>query len=442
MGRALLFIGQVEDCNGELGGDGVLDECGVCDNDPGNDGFLDECGTCDSDPTNDCEQDCEGTWGGDVTDCGNTTVWLSCDENFEEIRWGLFDEDFMFVTDGQGAASEADEYIALDFDLAPGTYNFGIFDAGDNGGCEVEVRVFGDFAAGESTDGYTGRSLLEFVVPEPPLGTIVDLVVESPQFSTLEAAVVAAGLADDLSAEGPFTVFAPTDDAFAALPEGTLDTLLADPTGDLANILLHHVHSGNVDAEAVLAGLADSDSLAVPTLLGTELTITNGPDGLMIDNAMITVTDIFADNGVIHQIDAVLLPPEPEPECVDLVVETPLPDDADTQDVTLRLDCWDAETGSPATGAYTDQYNNYEWQEFSVIAMEEIDLAQDPDYEWADYKLVATMGDDSRRIIFFTDPAAESGQLRMLGFNNDFSQFYFDTGIRTWGDSSSDEGGE
>ena len=226
-------IGQVEDCNGVLGGDGVLDECGVCDNDPGNDGFLDECGTCDSDPTNDCEQDCEGTWGGDVTECGNTTVWLSCDENFEEIRWGLFDEDFMFVTDGQGAASEADEYIALDFDLAPGTYNFGIFDAGDNGGCEVEVRVFGDFAAGESTDGYTGRSLLEFVVPEPPLGTIVDLVVESPQFSTLEAAVVAAGLADDLSAEGPFTVFAPTDDAFAALPEGTLDTLLADPTGDL-----------------------------------------------------------------------------------------------------------------------------------------------------------------------------------------------------------------
>ena len=74
--------------------------------------------------------------------------------------------------------------------------------------------------------------------------------------------------------------------------------------------------------------------------------------------------------------------------------------------------------------------------------MEEIDLAQDPDYEWADYKLVATMGDDSRRIIFFTDPAAESGQLRMLGFNNDFSQFYFDTGIRTWGDSSSDEGGQ
>ena len=60
-------IGQVEDCNGVLGGDGVLDECGVCDNDPGNDGFLDECER-DSDPTNDCEQDCEGTWGGDVTE--------------------------------------------------------------------------------------------------------------------------------------------------------------------------------------------------------------------------------------------------------------------------------------------------------------------------------------------------------------------------------------
>ena len=65
-------------------------------------------------------------------------------------------------------------------------------------------------------------------------------MAESPQFSTLEAAVVAAGLVDDLSTEGPF-MFAPTDDAFAALPEGTLDTLLADPTGDLADILLHHV---------------------------------------------------------------------------------------------------------------------------------------------------------------------------------------------------------
>ena len=113
-----------------------------------------------------------------------------------------------------------------------GTYNFGIFDAGDIGGCEVEVQVFGDFAAGEVLTAIPA-SLLEFVVPEP-LGTIVTWL----SLSTLEAAVVAAGLADDLSAEGPFTVFAPTDDAFAAL-EGTLDALLAD-RWDLANILLHH----------------------------------------------------------------------------------------------------------------------------------------------------------------------------------------------------------
>ena len=81
------------------------------------------------------------------------------------------------------------------------------------------------------------------------------------------------------------------------------------------------MHSGNVDAEAVLAGLTDSDSLAVPTLLGTELTISNGPDGLMIGDAMITVTDILADNGVIHQIDAVLLPPPAT--VVDVIAATP-----------------------------------------------------------------------------------------------------------------------
>ena len=84
---------------------------------------------------------------------------------------------------------------------------------------------------------------------------------------------------------------------------------------------------------------------------------------------------------------------------------------------------------SPADGAYTDQYNNYEWQEFTELAMEEVDA----DKEWAAYKLVATMADSSRRIVFFTDPTAESGQLQMLGFNADFSVFYFDTGIRSWG---------
>lgn len=75
--------------------------------------------------------------------------------------------------------------------------------------------------------------------------TIVDIIVGSDDHNTLEAAVIAAELADDLSGDGPFTVFAPTDDAFNALPTGTVESLLEDPTGQLANILLHHVYSGN-----------------------------------------------------------------------------------------------------------------------------------------------------------------------------------------------------
>ena len=122
---------------------------------------------------------------------------------------------------------------------------------------------------------------------------------------------------------------------------------------------------------------------------------------------------------------------EPAPSCdVNLEIQTPLPDDADTQDLTLRLDCWDADAGAPTTAAYTDQYNNYAWQEFTEIAMEAVDA----DNDWAAYKLVGTMADESKRIVFFTDPAATTGQMQVLGFNNDFSVFYFDTGIRSWGE--------
>ena len=104
--------------------------------------------------------------------------------------------------------------------------------------------------------------------------------------------------------------------------------------------------------------------------------------------------------------------PTDQSDCTEsLTIQTPLPDDANVQDITLRLDCWDAETGTPVDGAYTDQYNNYAWQEFTEFAMEEVDA----DKEWAAYKLAATMADSSRRIIFFTDPTAESGQLQMLG---------------------------
>jgi uncharacterized surface protein with fasciclin (FAS1) repeats len=137
----------------------------------------------------------------------------------------------------------------------------------------------------------------------PPVITVVDVIVNSDDHDTLEAAVIAAELDDDLSADGPFTVFAPTDDAFAALPAGTLETLLSDPTGELADILLYHV----VGSKAMSTDL--SDGQIIETLLGKDIEVTINAEGVFINDAKVTMADIEADNGVVHIIDAVLLPP-------------------------------------------------------------------------------------------------------------------------------------
>jgi uncharacterized surface protein with fasciclin (FAS1) repeats len=103
--------------------------------------------------------------------------------------------------------------------------------------------------------------------------SVVDIIVNSPEHDTLEDAVIAAELADDLSGPGPFTVFAPTDAAFAALPDGTIETLLADPTGTLAQILLYHVVGG----QALSTDLSDGQTIT--TLLGEDITVTIGMNG-------------------------------------------------------------------------------------------------------------------------------------------------------------------
>ena len=135
--------------------------------------------------------------------------------------------------------------------------------------------------------------------------SVVDVIVNSPDHNTLEVAVIAAELADDLSGPGPFTVFAPTDAAFAALPAGVVDALLVDPTGDLAQILLYHVVSGT----ALSTSLTDGQTIT--TLQGEDITVTIGMNGVMINNATVVVADIVADNGVVHVIDAVLIPQLP-----------------------------------------------------------------------------------------------------------------------------------
>jgi uncharacterized surface protein with fasciclin (FAS1) repeats len=133
--------------------------------------------------------------------------------------------------------------------------------------------------------------------------TVVDIVVGSESHTTLEAAVIAAELADDLQGEGPFTVFAPTDAAFAALPEGTVESLLKDPTGDLASILLFHV----VGAKAYSKDLSDGQK--IKTMQGDELMVKIKDGKVYINGAMVSAADIKAGNGVIHVIDAVMLPP-------------------------------------------------------------------------------------------------------------------------------------
>ncbi len=133
-------------------------------------------------------------------------------------------------------------------------------------------------------------------------GTIVDVAASNPDFETLVAAVTAAGLAETLSGEGPFTVFAPTDEAFEALPEGVLDALLLPENKDaLTSILTYHVVSGEVMAADVTAG-------DVPTVEGSTIAITTD-DGVKVNEATVTATDVDASNGVIHVIDSVLVPP-------------------------------------------------------------------------------------------------------------------------------------
>jgi uncharacterized surface protein with fasciclin (FAS1) repeats len=139
---------------------------------------------------------------------------------------------------------------------------------------------------------------------------IVDTAVTAGEFTTLVAAVQAAGLEDTLRGEGPFTVFAPTDDAFAALPAGTIETLLEDPAGDLTDILTYHVVPGAVPA----ADVVELEGEAVSTVNGAAITIGVADDGSVTltdaagNDVAVVATDIKASNGVIHVIDAVLLP--------------------------------------------------------------------------------------------------------------------------------------
>jgi len=148
--------------------------------------------------------------------------------------------------------------------------------------------------------------------------TIVDIVVNSPDHNTLETAVLAAELQGTLASEGPFTVFAPTDAAFALIDAAVINGLLEDPKGALTDVLLNHVVSGVADGSNI------SDGLAISSLLGQNLTFAIDGNGIFINDIKVSVADIKASNGVVHVIDAVLVPTPaaaPVPETVvDIIV--------------------------------------------------------------------------------------------------------------------------
>ena len=211
--------------------------------------------------------------------------------------------------------------------------------------------------------------------------TVVDIIVGSDDHNTLEAAVLAAGLETTLASEGPFTVFAPTDDAFAALPAGLIDNLLENPGGALTNILLQHVAAGT----ALSTDLSDGD--AIPSLFGEDLNVVINADGVFIDGAKVTMADIPADNGVVHVIDAVIVPEGNFNTIMDIVTTS---DAHNTLQTVLNLSGLNATLNGPGSFtlfAPTDDA-------FSAIPQDIIDaLLADPMGQLTDILLYHALGD-------------------------------------------------
>lgn len=154
--------------------------------------------------------------------------------------------------------------------------------------------------------------------------TIVDVASGSDRFTTLVQALEAAGLADTLSSEGPFTVFAPTDEAFADLPPGTLEALLQPENQDLlVEILRYHVVSGEVTSSELQTG-------TVPALNGS-LAVTAEGGSVTVNNADVIAADVEASNGIVHAIDEVLIPPDVASELAARLQNTPTVEGADIQ---------------------------------------------------------------------------------------------------------------
>lgn len=159
-----------------------------------------------------------------------------------------------------------------------------------------------DTADSTTTDAPTTTEVADTTEAPESAGTIVEVAASNPDFSTLVDLVGKAGLAEALSGEGPFTVFAPTNDAFAKVDAATLEALAADPTGDLADVLKLHVVSGKILA----ADAVKADGTSIETLNGGKLKVEVVDGEVIVGGAKVVTPDVAASNGVIHVLDSVI----------------------------------------------------------------------------------------------------------------------------------------
>ena len=204
------------------------------------------------------------------------------------------------------------------------------------------------------------------LMPEMPTNTVFDIVANSDVHNTLEVAIMAAGLAETLSSDGPFTVFAPTDNAFSVVPAEVIETLLADPAGMLTQILLNHVVAGTTMSTDL------ADGMMITTLQGTEVLVSINDGVVMIGNAMVVAADISADNGVVHVIDAILMPEMPTNTVFDIIANSDVHNTLEAAIVAAGLDETLSSEGSFTVFAPTDEA-------FSVIPADVLEtLLADP----------------------------------------------------------------
>ena len=234
---------------------------------------------------------------------GPFTVFAPTDDAFAKLPEGTIEAllaDIPALTDILLYHVAAGEYMAADVIEMP------VIQTAQGGSLIVQLmdgKVMINGAEVIITDVFASNGVIHVIDSVVLPQDIVDTAVADGRFNTLATALTEAGLVETLKGEGPFTVFAPTDDAFALLPEGTIEALLAD-IPSLSNILLYHVVAGDVRAAAVVE-LESAD-----TVNGAPVSIKVMDDKVYINDSQVIIADIVTTNGVIHVIDAVLLPPQ------------------------------------------------------------------------------------------------------------------------------------